>query len=261
MHKALTIAGSDNSGGAGIQADLKVFSFFGVYGMTAVTSITVQNSLGVKKSVPIPADLLFEQIEAIATDINIDAFKTGMLQTEENVLAVYEAVKKFRLKNFVCDPVIRSKNGKYLLDKGAVETFIKKIIPLTLIVTPNTEEAEVITGMSIQNVDHMKKAAIKIKKIGAQIVVIKGGHLPSGGTVTDLVYYKDEFLSLSYPKVETKHTHGTGCTFSAGITALIAKGTEKIKAIKTARAYTQGAIENAVKTGKGTGSLNHFWNM
>jgi hydroxymethylpyrimidine/phosphomethylpyrimidine kinase len=261
VHKALSIAGSDNSGGAGIQADLKVFSAFGVYGMSAVTSITVQDSLGVKSSHPVPADIVFRQIQSVAEDIGVDAFKTGMLQTEENVLAVYQAVKDFKLKNFVVDTVIKSKNGTFLLDKNAVETFIKKIIPVCDVVTPNTDEAEVITGIRIRNIQQMKKAAVEISKIGAKTVIIKGGHLPLKDKVVDLVYHKGDFLFLEYPLVKTKNTHGTGCTFSAAITACLSKSIETVKSIRIARAYVQGAIENSLSTGKGTGSLNHFWTV
>ncbi|MBK3332847.1 bifunctional hydroxymethylpyrimidine kinase/phosphomethylpyrimidine kinase [Persephonella atlantica] len=261
IYRALTIAGSDNSGGAGIQADLKVFSAFGVYGMSAVTAITVQNSLGVQQSVPVPPDTVFHQIESVATDIGIDAFKTGMLQTEENVLAVSEAVKRFKMKNFVCDTVIKSKNGTYLLDKNAVNSFIKKIIPLTEIITPNTDEAEVLTGIKIKTIQDMKRVAKELVKMGANIAVIKGGHLPQEDTITDVVYDGREYLLLRYPLVKTKNTHGTGCTFSAAITACLSKGLSPLKAIRVARAYVQGAIENALSTGKGTGSLNHFWTV
>ncbi|SNZ06744.1 hydroxymethylpyrimidine/phosphomethylpyrimidine kinase [Persephonella hydrogeniphila] len=261
VHKALTIAGSDNSGGAGIQADLKVFSAFGVYGMSAISSITVQNSMGVQNSYPVSPDIVYQQIQSVAEDIKIDAFKTGMLQTEENVIAVYQAVKDFKLKNFVVDTVIRSKNGRFLLDKDAVETFVKRIIPICDVITPNIDEAEEITGKRIKNIDDMKKAAVEISKIGAKAVVIKGGHLPQENKVTDVIYYRGDFVLLEYPFVKTKNTHGTGCTFSAAITACLAKGIDTIKSIRIARAYTQGAIENSITTGKGVGSLNHFWTV
>ncbi|WP_457639718.1 bifunctional hydroxymethylpyrimidine kinase/phosphomethylpyrimidine kinase [Persephonella sp.] len=261
IFKALTIAGSDNSGGAGIQADLKVFSAFGVYGMSAVTSITVQNSLGVKKSYPVSGQILYEQIKAVAEDIPINAFKTGMLQTEENVEAVCFAVVEFGLKNFVCDPVLTSKNGVPLLDPSAVELFTKKLIPLTDIITPNKDEAELLTGIKIDSFEDAKKTAVALSKMGAKTVIIKGGHIPEGDTVRDLVYHRGKFTTLSYPRVNTKHTHGTGCTFSAAITACLAKKMNTIKAVRTARSYVQGAIENAFKTGKGTGSLNHFWTV
>ena len=261
IYRALTIAGSDNSGGAGIQADLKVFSAFGVYGMSAITAITVQNSLGVQQSIPVPPETVYSQIEAVVTDIGVDAFKTGMLQTEENVLAVAEAVKKFKMKNFVCDTVIKSKNGKYLLDKYAIETFIKEIIPMTDIITPNTDEAKVLTGIQIKTVQDMKRAAKELVKMGANISVIKGGHLPQEDTITDVIYDGREYLLLRYPLVKTKNTHGTGCTFSAAITSCLSKGLSPLKAIRVARAYVQGAIENAFNIGEGTGSLNHFWTV
>ena len=261
IYRALTIAGSDNSGGAGIQADLKVFSAFGVYGMSAITAITVQNSLGVHQSIPVSPETVYSQIEAVVTDIGIDAFKTGMLQTEDNVLAVAEAVKKFEMKNFVCDTVIKSKNGRYLLDKNAVNSFIKKIIPLTDVITPNIDEAEVLTGIQIKTVQDMKRAAKELVKMGVKLAVVKGGHLPQEDTITDVVYDGREYLLLRYPLVKTKNTHGTGCTFSAAITSCLSKGLSPLKAIRVARAYVQGAIENALSTGRGTGSLNHFWTV
>ena len=261
VHRALTIAGSDNSGGAGIQADLKVFSAFGVYGMSAITSLTVQNSFGVISSNPVPSQIVYDQIKAVVEDIGTDAVKIGMLQTEENVLAVYQAVVDFGIKNLIVDTVIKSKNGKFLLDKSAVDTFIKKIIPVSDVLTPNIDEAEIITGMDIKSIDDMKKAAVEISKIGADIVIVKGGHLPQGKNIIDVVYHRGEFLLMEYPFVETKNTHGTGCTFSSAITACLSKGIDRIKAIRIARAYVQGAIENSLSLGKGRGSLNHFWNV
>ncbi len=261
VHTALTVAGSDNSGGAGIQADLKVFSAFGVYGMSAVTSVTVQNSLGVISSNPVPSQLVYDQIRAVVEDIGTDAVKVGMLQTEENVIAVYQAVVDFGIKNIVVDTVMKSKNGKFLLDESAVDTFVKKIIPVSDILTPNIDEAQLITGMDIKSTEDMKKAAVEISKMGADTVILKGGHLPQGKNVVDVVYYKGEFLLMEYPYVETKNTHGTGCTFSSAVTACISKGIDRIKAIRTARAYVQGAIENSLGLGKGRGSLNHFWTV
>ncbi|MDQ7055591.1 MAG: bifunctional hydroxymethylpyrimidine kinase/phosphomethylpyrimidine kinase [Persephonella sp.] len=247
--------------GAGIQADLKVFSAFGVYGMSAITAITVQNSSGVYQSIPVSSETVYSQIETVVTDIGIDAFKTGMLQTEDNVLAVSEAVKKFKMKNFVCDTVIKSKNGRYLLDKNAVKTFIKKIIPLTDVITPNTDEAQVLTGVHIKTVQDMKRAAKELVKMGAKVAVVKGGHLPQGDSITDVVYDGREYILLTYPAVKTENTHGTGCTFSSAITACLSKGLHPLKAVRVARAYVQGAIENALNIGKGRGSLNHFWTV
>ena len=261
VHRALTIAGSDNSGGAGIQADLKVFSAFGVYGMSAITSITVQNSFGVISSNPVSPHLIYDQIKAVVEDIGVDAVKIGMLQTEENVLAVYKAIVDFGIKNLVVDTVIKSKNGKFLLDRSAVDVFTKKIIPVSDVLTPNIDEAKIITGMDIKNIDDMKKAAIEISKIGADTVIVKGGHLPQDKNVIDVVYHRGDFLLMEYPFVETENTHGTGCTFSSAITACLSKGIDRIKAIRIARAYVQGAIENSLKLGKGRGSLNHFWNV
>lgn len=260
IYKALTIAGSDNSGGAGIQADLKVFSAFGVYGMSAVTSITVQDTSGVIGSYPVSAEILYNQIKTVVKDIGIDAFKIGMLQTEANVLAVYQAVTELKMKNLVSDTVIKSSNGKYLLDRSALETFIKKIIPITDILTPNKDEAEQLTGIKIESVNDMIRAAKELHKMGASTVVVKGGHMPQNGKVIDVVYKEDIDL-IEYPYVDTENTHGTGCTFSAAITACLAKGYSHLKSIKIARSYIQGALENSLNIGKGKGSLNHFWTV
>jgi len=261
VFKALSIAGSDNSGGAGIQADLKVFSAFRVYGMSAITSITVQNSNGVIMSNPVSSDIVYNQIKAVAQDIPVDGVKIGMLQTVENVEAVIQALKDFKLKNIVLDTVIASKNKTPLLDSNALDIFTRNLIPMADIITPNIDEAEIITGFSIKDINGMEKAAKEINKMGAETVIIKGGHLKFGKNVVDLIYYRNEFIRLEYPRVNTPHTHGTGCTFSSGIASCLARGIDTIKAIKVARAYVQGAIENSIKTGQGTGSLNHFWTV
>ncbi|NPA16504.1 MAG: bifunctional hydroxymethylpyrimidine kinase/phosphomethylpyrimidine kinase [Aquificae bacterium] len=261
VFKALTIAGSDNSGGAGIQADLKVFSAFRVYGMSAVTSVTVQNSFGVIKSHPVSPDIVYSQIETVAQDIPVDSVKIGMLQSAGNVEAVTQALVDFNLKNIVLDTVIASKNGTLLLDRNAFDIFIKKLIPLADIITPNRDEAEIITGIKIKEIKDMKKAAEEIGKMGAKTVVIKGGHVETGSNVVDVIYNKKEFIPLQYPRVDTPHTHGTGCTFSSAIASCLARQMETVKAIRLARAYVQGAIENSLQTGRGTGSLNHFWTV
>ncbi|WP_456399722.1 bifunctional hydroxymethylpyrimidine kinase/phosphomethylpyrimidine kinase [Persephonella sp.] len=259
IKKVLTVAGSDNSGGAGIQADLKVFSAFNLYGMSAVTSITIQNTLGVLESIPVSGDTLFRQISSVAEDIGVDGFKAGMLQTEENVLALFEAVRRYDLGFFVLDTVIKSKNGKYLLNEDAIEVFKNKLIPKADIVTPNTDEAEVLTGISVRSKDDMVKAGKEILKMGAKGVIVKGGHIPDKDTVYDLFLTSEDMIFLEFPYVRTKHTHGTGCTLSAAVISCVVKGYDIIKSVRIARAYTQGAIENSLNIGKGTGSLNHFW--
>ncbi len=256
---ALTIAGSDNSGGAGIQADLKVFSAFNVYGMSVLTALTSQNTTGVKDIFPVSGEFVYSQIKTIAEDIKIDAVKTGMLFSSEVVEAVYTAVKDFKLKNIVVDTVFKSKNGKSLLSEKAIDIFVEKILPFSTVITPNIPEAEVISQTKIKNLEDMKRAAKIIQKINNKYVVVKGGHMFFGEKSIDVIYNGKEFFLLEYPVVRTKNTHGTGCTFSAAITANLAKGIEINKAIRIAKAYLHGAIENALNIGKGKGPLNHNW--
>ncbi len=262
MHKTcLTIAGSDNSGGAGIQADLKVFSVFNVYGMSVITSLTAQNTNGVKEIHTIPASFVYTQIETIVNDISVDAVKTGMLASREIVEVVAESVKKFNIKNLVVDTVFKSKNNKDLLSEDAVDTFISKLLPLATVIMPNVPEAEVIAEMEIKNLDDMKKAAKKIYSLNKKYVVLKGGHLPFEDKTIDVIYDGKDFLLLEYPLVKTKNTHGTGCTYSAAVAANLAKGLDPVKSIRIAKAYLHGAIENSLDIGKGKGPLNHNWFM
>ncbi len=260
IYKALTIAGSDNSGGAGIQADIKTFSAFSVYGMSVITAVTSQNTIGVKDFYKVPIDHIKKQLETICEDIKIDALKTGMLVNEEVVEVVAEFIKRYQLKNLVIDPVIKASKGKDLFNEKAVESYITKLIPYSKIITPNKTEAEMLTGEKINSVDDIKKCAKTLKNYGAKIVIIKGGHIDfEEDIVIDTIYIDNKFIYLKYPKVQIKDTHGTGCTFSAAITANLAKGIESLKSIRIARAYLQGSLENALNVGKGSVSLNHFW--
>ncbi|RMD46523.1 MAG: bifunctional hydroxymethylpyrimidine kinase/phosphomethylpyrimidine kinase [Aquificota bacterium] len=259
MFKVLTIAGSDNSGGAGIQADLKVFTALNVYGMAVITSLTAQNTTGVKDIYPVNGDFVFKQIETIAGDIGLDSVKTGMLLTIDVVEAVSVAVKQFKMKNLVVDTVFKSKNGKDLLSENAIDVYIKKLLPEALVITPNIPEAEIISGLEIKTLDDMKKAAKEIQKINKGYVVLKGGHLVQDGETVDIVYDGKDFIELRFPYVKTKNTHGTGCTYSAAIAAYLAKTKKPLKSIKLAKAYLHGAIENSLNIGKGHGPLNHNW--
>ncbi len=260
MHKTcLTIAGSDNSGGAGIQADLKVFSAFNVYGMSVITALTAQNTEGVKEVYTIPDSFVYTQIETIYKDINVDAVKTGMLAEKEIVKTVVRAVKDFHIKNLVVDTVFKSKNNKDLLSEDAIDVFVSDLLPLATVIMPNIPEAETIADMQIKSLDDMKEATKRIHSINKKYVVLKGGHLPFDDKTIDTIYDGREFLLLEYPLVKTKNTHGTGCTYSAAVTANLAKGIDPIKSIRIAKAYLHGAIENALNLGKGNGPLNHNW--
>ncbi|SNZ16422.1 bifunctional hydroxymethylpyrimidine kinase/phosphomethylpyrimidine kinase [Hydrogenobacter hydrogenophilus] len=256
--KALTIAGSDSGGGAGIQADLKTFTVLGVYGMTAITSITVQNTVGVFGVYDLPAHVVYNQIKVVVEDIGVDAAKTGMLSSEEIIKAVSKAIKDFRIENLVVDPVMRAKSGDSLLAPSAKETLIKELLPLALVATPNIPEAQEMCGFEIKGLEDMEKACKVIYSFGPSYVVVKGGHL-EGDKKVDVVYDGKSFHYLEGKYVLTKNTHGTGCTFSSAITAFLAKGEEPLEAIRKAKHYLQSAIEKSLDIGHGHGPLNHMW--
>jgi len=258
MYRALTIAGSDSGGGAGIQADLKTFSSLRVYGATVLTAITAQNTLGVTAVQGLPPELVGAQIDAVLRDIGADACKTGMLYSAEIAAVVAERLRAHNVTRLVVDPVMVSKSGARLLDESAIQTVLEQVFPLAAVITPNVPEAEALTGLRITCEDHMIHAAAKLLKTGARWVVIKGGHLE--GDATDLVYTPDAQYFLRSPRVMTRCTHGTGCTFSAAITAYLARGLEPLDAIKCAKTYIAQAIVTASEIGNGVGPVNHFWN-
>ncbi len=258
MKKALTIAGSDSGGGAGIQADLKTFTAFGVYGMSAITAITAQNTVGVQGIFELPVDIILEQIKSIMTDIGTDAAKTGMLSSPGIVNAVAEGIQEFNIPNIVVDPVMVAKSGDPLLSENARNVVKEKLLPLAAVITPNIYEAEVILGKSIKTIDDMKEAAIGLKEIGCQWVIVKGGHLTGEKEAIDVVYNGSDFHLLRSPYFQTKNTHGTGCTFSSAIAAGLAKGSDPLTSIKIAKNYITEAIENSLSIGKGHGPTNHF---
>ena len=256
MKVALTIAGSDSGGGAGIQADLKTFSALGVFGTSAITSLTAQNTVCVKGIYDISPDFIGLQIDAVAKDIGVDAAKTGMLSSPEIVIKVSEKIKQHRIKKLVVDPVMVAKSGDYLLRPEARDALVNRLLPLAHVITPNTEEAKVLTGIKIKNVSDMKKAARKMIKMGIKNVVIKGGHLT--GNALDLFYDGKEFIEYPSERIDTKNTHGTGCTFSAAITAELAKGENLKDAVRTAKDYITNAIRQSLNIGKGHGPTHHF---
>ncbi len=258
MYRALTIAGSDSGGGAGIQADLKTFCSLRVYGATVLTAITAQNTLGVTAVQGLPPALVEAQLDAVLSDIGADACKTGMLYSAEIAAAVAAGLRKHGVTRLVVDPVMVSKSGARLLDESAVQTLIDQIFPLAMVITPNVPEAEALTGLRISCQDDMIQAAAKLLKTGVRWIVIKGGHLE--GDATDLVYTADHHHFLRSPRVMTRCTHGTGCTFSAAITAYLARGLEPLDAIKCAKTYIAQAIITASEIGHGIAPTNHFWN-
>lgn len=256
--KALTIAGSDSGGGAGIQADLKTFQELDVFGMSAVTAVTVQNTLGVRNVYPLPPEAAAEQIDAVGSDLGVDALKTGMLFSAEIIQAVAGRIRAFGWTKVVVDPVMIAKGGASLLLPEAVQALKAHLLPLAYVVTPNIPEAETLSGIRILSMEDRREAARRISSFGAQQVVIKGGHAESGDQVIDLLYDGAEFTELTGRRIPTRHTHGTGCTFSAAITAELAKGAEAVQAVRTARAFIQAAIENELALGQGHGPTNHF---
>jgi hydroxymethylpyrimidine/phosphomethylpyrimidine kinase len=255
--KALTIAGSDSGGGAGIQADLKTFSVFNVYGMSVITSVTAQNTLGVKDIYDVSPQTVGKQIDAIMEDIGTDAAKTGMLSNSEIIKVVAERIEKYHLEKLVVDPVMVSKSGSFLLKQEAKASLIQKILPMAYVVTPNVFEAEIISGMNIRNMEDAKKAAVLIHKKGARNVLMKGGHLSTKKAI-DILFDGDNYHYYESERMDTKNTHGTGCTLSSAITAGLAKGLNVYNAVELAKDYITKAIENAPNNiGKGYGPLYH----
>jgi hydroxymethylpyrimidine/phosphomethylpyrimidine kinase len=253
--RVLTIAGSDCSGGAGIQADLKTFAVFGVYGMSAVTALTAQNTRGIRAVLPVDAGFVRGQIDAVADDIGIDAAKTGMLATRAIVLAVAEAVRAHRIAPLVVDPVLVAHSGGSLLDHDARSALIGELLPLAAVVTPNVPEAEALLGIRIASVADMRDAARRLVAGGAAAVLVKGGHLGDGDAV-DVLYDGRDFTELRAPRIDTPHTHGTGCITAAALTAGLARGESLLEAAGAAKRFVTAAIAGALPLGSGNGPAN-----
>ena len=257
IRKALTIAGSDSGGGAGIQADLKTFAALGVYGTSAITAITAQNTVGVTQVLALSPKLVGAQIDAVIDDIGAHALKTGMLANAAIIEAVAKKIQQHRLKNLVVDPVMVATSGDLLIKKNAVATLRSRLIPLAAVVTPNIPEAEELTGMELRMPEHITEAARRIVEMGAKSVVIKGGHLK--GPAVDLFYDGKTFSMLLAPRIRTKSTHGTGCTFSAAIAAYLAKGETIERALALAKKYITAAIRTGFTVGAGHSPVHHFY--
>lgn len=247
-YTALTIAGSDPGGGAGIQADLKVFKNFGVYGISALTAATAQNTLRVNAIQRIEAPFIKEQLNTLLTDIRPDALKTGMLLSVDAVRAVASAMMSFGLRNLVTDPIIISTSGAYLLEKKAAEVMKEELFPLTRVITPNISEASTLTGIAVSDEASMEAAAIELKKFGSEAVIVTGGHLDD--YTLDLMFDGESFTRFRGKK-SLGEFHGTGCAYSAAITALLAKGYSVTDAAREAGEYVKRAIEGAITIGKG----------
>ncbi|NUR54162.1 MAG: bifunctional hydroxymethylpyrimidine kinase/phosphomethylpyrimidine kinase [Acidobacteria bacterium] len=260
MRIALTIAGSDSGAGAGIQADLKTFAAHHVYGTSAITAVTAQNTFGVTAWEPVSADLVTAQIEAVDGDIGIHAVKTGMLANAAVVEAVAAAIESLDLPNVVVDPVMVAKGGDRLLDLEAVGAIRTELLARATVVTPNIPEAEVLADMSVESIDDMRTAARRILALGPRVVVVKGGHL-AGPESIDIVVTAERAFELRGPRLPGRHTHGTGCTLAAAIAANLALDRPIEQALRSAREYLEGAFRHAPDIGGGHGPLNHFWRL
>lgn len=259
MKKLLTIAGSDSSGGAGIQADLKTFSALGAYGMSVITAVTAQNTQGVLAVEDISPDVIEKQIEAIFEDIEVDAVKIGMVSKLETISIIASCLKKYGAKNIVVDPVMVSKSGYNLLQPEAAEALIKKLIPLADILTPNILEAQAITGKSITTTGDMEEAAVMIWEMGARNVLVKGGHLQEDAV--DVLFDGRKAKHFRSPRIITKNTHGTGCTLSSALAVSLAQEKTVEEAVEAAKEYITTAIKYSLSIGKGVGPTNHFYSL
>jgi hydroxymethylpyrimidine/phosphomethylpyrimidine kinase len=256
----LSIAGSDPSGGAGIQADLKAFSALGAYGMAALTALTAQNTRGVTGVHPVPPDFVAAQIDAVFADVRVDAVKVGMVGTAGAAAAVADALARNRARAVVVDPVMVAKSGHRLLDDDAVATVRDRLLPLALVATPNLPEAGVLLGREAPaDLDGMRAAAADLHRLGPQLVLLKGGHL-DGEASPDLLYDGARFVELPAPRVATRNTHGTGCTLSSAIAALLPQRASSDEAVAEAKAYLTAALRagNRLKVGGGHGPVHHF---
>ncbi len=257
--RALTVAGSDSGGGAGIQADLKTFSALGVHGMTVVTSVTAQNTRRVLGAIHVSPDFVALQMDAVLDDIGADAVKTGMLATGPIIEAVCERIERRSLNNLVVDPVMISTGGDPLVEPEAVEVLRERLFPLALVVTPNLHEAEALSGLTIRSPGDVREAARRVQGFGSRAVIVKGGHGADPLRCVDVLFDGSGFVELSADRLSSTNTHGSGCTFSAAITAFLACGHDLPEAARQAKEYVTGAIKASYPLGGGHGPLGHFW--
>ena len=253
----LTIAGSDSSGGAGVQADLKTFSAIGTYGMSVITAVTAQNTEGVFAVEELSGEIIKSQIKAVFDDIEPAAVKIGMVSSPEIIVDIVNTIKKYNPSFLVVDPVMISKSGYSLLKPEAKENLIKYLIPMAYLVTPNVPEAEEITGMKINNLDDMREVGKRILELGPKYVLMKGGHLE--GDAVDVLIGNDTFEIYKQERLDRKNTHGTGCTLSSAITSHLALGYDIVEAVKLSKEYITEAIRHSFDIGKGVGPVNHFY--
>jgi hydroxymethylpyrimidine/phosphomethylpyrimidine kinase len=260
VKRALTIAGSDSGGGAGIQADLKTFAALGVFGTSAVTALTAQNTVRVEGVHAIPAEFVARQIDAVVKDIGTDATKTGMLSNRQIIETVADKIREHGLQPLVVDPVMMAKSGDALLEPEARDALMASLLPLATVVTPNLPEAEILCGFAVTDMQSMRRAARAILALGPRCVVVKGGHLHDPGSSVDLFYDGQHFEELSEKRVDSRNTHGTGCTFASAIAARLALGDAILDAVRAAKGYVSGilAASARLQIGHGHGPMNHM---
>jgi hydroxymethylpyrimidine kinase/phosphomethylpyrimidine kinase len=256
---AMTIAGSDSGGGAGIQADLKTFAALGVHGTSAITAITAQNTRGVTEILELPAALIREQIKVVVEDLGVQAAKTGMLSSAEIIAAVAAAIRDAQIHNLVVDPVMVAKGGAKLLRDDAVSALREHLVPLAAVITPNMPEAEVLTGRRVATLDERRAAAREVVALGARIAVVKGGH--AEGDATDVFYDGSELIELRAERLDTENTHGSGCVFSAAIAAGLARGLAPVEAVRKAKEFVTHAIVASLEIGGGHGPVNPAFSL
>jgi hydroxymethylpyrimidine/phosphomethylpyrimidine kinase len=256
---ALTIAGSDSGGGAGIQADLKTFAALGVHGASAITAITAQNTLTVTDIFELPTAMIVAQIEAVVSDFHVAAAKTGMLASSGIIEAVAAAIQAHAIRNLVVDPVMVAKGGSKLLRDEAIDTLRSRLLPLAVVITPNLPEAEVILGRTIRTIAERREAARDLVTLGPRVAVVKGGH--AGDDVTDVYWDGSDLVELQGTRVPTANTHGSGCVFSAAIAAGLAKGLEPLAAVRQAKEFISAAIELSLEIGHGRGPVNPMFGV
>jgi len=260
--RALTVAGSDSSGGAGIEADLKTMTALGVYGMAALTAVTAQNTVGVQGAVVLAPEFVAKQIRSVVTDIGVDAAKCGMLANEGIIRVVAGMIRELRIPNVVVDPVMMAKSGDPLLEPEALSALREELIPLATVITPNLYDAEVLLGEdrgAIGTVEQMKEAARRLHRLGPRWVVVKGGHL--AGDAVDIACDGHDFLELREQRLDTRDTHGTGCTYSSALASGLAHGLEVSRAIREAKEFITWAITHSLRLGAGHGPTNHFYHL
>lgn len=259
MKKILTIAGSDCSGGAGIQADIKTITVHKMYAMSVITALTAQNTTGISSVFEVSPQFVCDQLDMICTDINSDAVKIGMVSDSRIIELIVDKLKQYNLKNIVLDPVMISTSGRELLKEDAMQALIRKLIPIATVITPNVPEAEALSGISIQSKNDMQKAADEIARYYYGSILIKGGHLKDNSD--DLLYDRGNYYWFEQAKIDNPNTHGTGCTLSSAIACNLADEKDIVQSISAAKEYVTGAIAANLRIGKGNGPLNHCWSF